>query len=265
MKKKGKPYIGTSGWSYSHWEDIFYPRDLSSNKRLEYFSRHFNTVEINYSFYHLPSEKAFLRWYSQTSDNFIFSVKLNRFITHIKRLKGVKSALNTFLERAMSLKDKLGPILVQFPPNFSRTRENQSRLKRFFTYVDTFERKKSSHFKLRLALEFRHVSWFNPEGYKTLRKFKAALVLSDSSVFPKADILTADFVYIRMHGPSSLFSSDYSKQSLQELAHKIMKRTQQGIDVYCYFNNDFSGFAVKDAQYLSHLLKSYENKFRRPH
>ena len=252
---KGKLYIGTSGWSYPHWEDIFYPKDLNSSKRLEYFSQHFNTVEINYSFYHLPSKKAFFKWYNQTPDNFIFSVKLSRFITHIKRLKGVKSALNTFLERAVSLKHKLGPILVQFPPNFSWTKENQTRLKKFFAYINIFERRKSSHFKLKLALEFRHSSWFSPKNYKLLRDFKAALVLSDSSVFPKADIITADFVYIRMHGPSSLFSSDYSKRSLQELARKITKRTQQGIDVYCYFNNDFSGFAIKNAQYLSRLLK----------
>ena len=255
MEKKGKFYIGTSGWSYPHWENIFYPQGLSQAKRLAYFSRYFNTVEINYSFYHLPSEKAFLDWYNQTPSNFVFALKLSRFITHIKRLKGIKASLNTFLERAVSLRKKLGPILVQFPPNFKWNETNQKRLVDLFNDVKSFQKRNLPHFQLKLALEFRDNSWFCPVVYKLLSRFNVALVFSDSSVFPKFNISTADFIYIRMHGPTSLFSSKYSYNSLRDLSHNIAKFIHQGLDVYCYFNNDFSGFAIENAKYLSHLLK----------
>ena len=120
-------FIGTSGWVYSHWERIFYPENLPSKDKLKYYSQHFKTVEINYSFYHLPRPSTYQNWYSQTPDDFLFAVKASRFITHIKRLKGVKDAWKQFLENALNLKEKLGPILFQFPSSFKTTEENLKR------------------------------------------------------------------------------------------------------------------------------------------
>ena len=135
--KEGKFYIGTSGWVYSHWEGIFYPEDLSGKDKLKYFSEHFKTAEVNYSFYHLPKPITYQNWYKQTHKDFIFSVKASRFITHIKRLKEVKDPWKTFLENALNLKEKLGPILFQFPPNFSATEENIKRLQDFLILAET--------------------------------------------------------------------------------------------------------------------------------
>jgi len=252
--RKGKLYIGTSGWVYPHWNGIFYPPGLSADKKLEYFSQHFKTVEINYSFYHLPSKKAFSHWYKETPDNFLFAVKLSRYITHIKRLKEVKTALNIFLKRCSLLKEKLGPILVQFPPSFKLTELNEERLNKFLYNINILGKTEFSYLKMRVALEFRHSSWLEADIYKLLTRFKVALVFSKSSIFPEAEVITANFVYIRMHGPSSLFSSGYSYKQLKELSFKIKKYLEEGLDVYCYFNNDFSGFAIKNAEYLSRLL-----------
>jgi len=145
----GKIFIGTSGWVYSHWEGIFYPENLPSRDKLKYFSQHFKTAEINYSFYHLPQPSTYQNWYKQTPKDFLFAVKTSRFITHIKRLKGVKKAWKHFLENALSLKEKLGPILFQFPPSFKATEESIKRLKNFLKLIRTNSR-------LRFALEFRH-------------------------------------------------------------------------------------------------------------
>ena len=126
--RKGKIFIGTSGWVYSHWEGIFYPKELGLKDKLKYFSKHFKTVEVNYSFYRLPRPTTYQNWYSQTPGDFLFAIKVSRFITHIKRLKGVKDAWKIFIKNTLNLKEKLGPILFQFPPNLKATEENVKRL-----------------------------------------------------------------------------------------------------------------------------------------
>jgi uncharacterized protein YecE (DUF72 family) len=232
-----KVYIGTSGWVYGHWKDVFYPRDLPSKDYLKYFSQHFKTAEVNYSFYHLPKTSTYEKWYSETPKNFIFSVKSSRFITHIKRLKGVKTAWKTFLNNASCLKEKLGPILFQFPPNFRADEENIKRLEKFLKMI----KNKS----LRFAFEFRHKSWRDEKIYNLLKKYNTAWV---------GGIVTADFVYIRMHGPESLYTSKYTKKELKDLAEKIKKWKKQGLDIFVYFNNDAYGYAIKNAQELIKML-----------
>jgi len=250
--KKGKLYIGTSGWVYPHWESIFYPKTLPSKDKLKYFSQHFKTAEINYSFYHLPKSTTYQNWYNQTPDDFLFSVKASRFITHIKRLKGVKGAWKTFFKNALYLKEKLGPVLFQFPPSFKVTEKNIERLREFLRGSTSSGGRTSIN--PRIAFEFRHQSWSNKKIYDLLRKYKVAWVIADSPQYPKTEAITADFVYIRMHGSRVLFSSKYSKKELKEISQKIKKWLKSG-DVYCYFNNDAQGFAVENARELIKLCQ----------
>jgi len=249
-----KLFIGTSGWIYSHWKGVFYPLTLSSQKRLTYFSQKFNTTEINYSFYHLPKPTTYQKWYSETPADFIFAVKASRFITHIKRLKGVKRAWRVFVKNALNLKEKLGPILFQFPPSFQATQENIKRLEEFLKFIKSFTFHVSS-FKIRFAFEFRHKSWCQEKIYKLLRKYNTAWVIADSPKYPKAEVITADFVYIRMHGSKVMFSSKYTKKELQSLSVKIKKWKKRGKDIFVYFNNDAQGFAVENARELLALCK----------
>jgi len=256
-------FIGTSGWIYGHWEGIFYPENLPQKEKLRYFSQHFKTAEINYSFYHLPQPSTYQNWYNQTPKNFTFAVKASRFITHIKRLKEVKDAWQQFLENALHLKEKLGPILFQFPPSFKATEENIKRLENFLKLItENLEPKPCT---LKFAFEFRHPNWFTPldnehlmgcneKIYKLFRKYNVAWVIADSPRYPKAEVVTADFVYIRMHGSKILFASKYTKKELKDLAKKIKKWLKQNLDVYCYFNNDAYGYAVGNANELSKMI-----------
>ncbi|MDI6602833.1 MAG: DUF72 domain-containing protein [Patescibacteria group bacterium] len=248
---KGKLFIGTSGWIYSHWEGIFYPEDLPGKDKLKYFSKHFKTAEINYSFYHLPRPSTYQNWYSQTPEDFLFAVKASRFITHIKRLKGVREAWKTFLENALYLKEKLGPILFQFPPSFKAAEENIKRLNQFLILLKTYRGQTSVN--LRFACEFRHISWCDKKIYNLLKKYNVAWVIADSPSYPKAEVVTADFVYIRMHGSKVLFSSKYTKEELSPLAQKIKKWLKQNLNVYVYFNNDAMGYAIENAKTLLKL------------
>lgn len=247
-------FIGTSGWAYFHWKGIFYPEDLKSTDRLKYFSQHFKTTEVNYSFYHLPRVSTYKKWYSQTTSDFLFAVKASRFITHIKRLKEVKGAWEIFIENASNLKEKLGPILFQFPPSFHATPENLKRLKAFLSSIHQ-NGTRTVLVPLRIAFEFRHKTWCVDKVYKILKKYNVAWVIADSSRYPKSEVVTADFVYIRMHGPAALFSSKYSKEELKDLAQKIKKWQKANKEIFVYFNNDFYGFAIQNAKELQKLFK----------
>ena len=262
MKKLGKLYIGTSGWVYTHWEGIFYPKNLPSKDKLKYYSQHFKTAEVNYSFYHLPRPTTYQKWYSQTPADFIFAIKASRFITHIKRLRGVKTAWRTFLENALNLKEKLGPILFQFPPSFKTNQEDVKRLEKFLKDITSLTIKQYNNFIKRFAFEFRHKSWCDKKIYNLLKKYKVAWVIADSPRYPRADEVTADFIYIRMHGSQTMFSSKYTKKELSLLAEKIKKWQEQGIDIYCYFNNDFHGFAIENARELLKFLKRQSLSFQ---
>ncbi len=252
---KGKVYIGTSGWVYSHWVGPFYPEDLPLKHKLKYFSQHFKTAEINYSFYHLPRPSTYRKWYSETPEYFLFAVKASRFITHIKRLKGVKTAWKKFLNNALNLKEKLGPILFQFPPSFQATSENIQRLENFLKLIT----KSGSLFHtlhfLKYAFEFRHQSWCDKKIYRLLRKYNIAWVIADSPDYPRAAAITAGFIYIRMHGSRVLFTSNYTKKELSFLAGEIKQWLKQREDVYVYFNNDALGYAVENAKILKQLIR----------
>ncbi len=243
-----KLFVGTSGYVYSHWENgVFYPLDLPKSKKLEYYCQHFKTVELNNTFYRLPNEKVFESWYQKTPKNFIFAVKLSRFITHIKKLVNCKKPLEIFLKRALKLKEKLGPILIQLPPNFKL---NFSKLENFVEVL-----LKNSPPNLKFAFEFRNETWFKKEVWQFLKEKNIAWVIQDSPHWPKKEIISANFIYIRMHGSKILFSSKYTREEILNLAQKIKKWLKE-FNVYCYFNNDAHGFAVQNAKELLSILKS---------
>ena len=233
-------YIGTSGWVYPHWIDNFYPADLPQNKWLSFYAQYFPTVEINATFYHQMRSKTFANWQKQVGKNFVFSVKVSRFITHILRLKNLGRDGVAYFESVNKLLNK--PLfLFQLPPSFKK---NKERLEFFLSLLP----------KGRFAFEFRHPSWFANEIYGILSKHNISLVIADSPSFPKVEEVTADFVYLRFHGSGSLYSSCYTENELENWSKKINKWVKEGKEVYAYFNNDVSGFAIKNAQTLRKIL-----------
>jgi len=249
LKPRVKPIvkIGTSGWSYNHWIDVFYPPDLKSTEWLSYYARYFNTVELNVTFYRLPPESMFLGWYEKTPANFLFMAKGPRYITHRKKINIDDNYLKLFFSRIGTLKEKLGGVLWQFPPQFSANKD----------YLEEFCQKiNKQKIKTKQAFEFRHESWFIPEIYRLLEKYNASLCLADSKKFPYAEVVTADFIYLRFHGRGSLYASKYKESELEKWAQKIKNWQKQGKDIYAYFNNDAYGFAIEDALYLKGVLGS---------
>ncbi|MBW4607077.1 MAG: DUF72 domain-containing protein [Hassallia sp. WJT32-NPBG1] len=240
----GKLQIGTSGWVYKHWMDIFYPPHLPSDQQLSFYAQHFSTVEINFSFYRLPERSVFESWREQTPSKFLFAVKGSRYLTHMKKLKDPIEPLSRLMERASGLEEKLGPILFQFPHTWH---VNIERLQPFLELLQTYPQQ-------RFTLEFRHPSWLIPEVYKLLEGAGVALCLPVSPTVPLDVCLTTPWTYIRMH--SGQWNVGYSDEELATWAERIRYFIAQGFDVYVYFNNDPDGHAIRDAQKLYILLES---------
>jgi len=244
-RKSQRLYIGTSGWHYVHWLSVFYPKDLPKDKWLQHYSRHFKTVELNNTFYHLPKEKTVENWHKLAPQGFIFSVKVSRYISHVKKLKEVQENINLFFDRMKHLKDNLGPFLTQLPPSFKKEKEN---IRCLDDYLKALPR------NYRQVIEFRHPSWFNDDIYHLLNRYNAALCIVSMPNFPVVLEVTSDFVYIRMHGGSILYGSNYSKKELKECCNWIKRFLDDGLDVYIYFNNDAYGYAVKNALTLKKMF-----------
>lgn len=240
--------IGTSGWNYKDWKGLFYPEGLAQKRWLEFYAQNYSTAEVNYSFYRLPKPETYQKWRQATPEDFLFTLKCSRLITHTKRLNVLGDLWQNFLNNAIHLQEKLGPILCQFPESFQK---DALRLEGFLTSARTAV---EHDLKIRLAVEFRHESWFDKEIYRLLEKHNVALVIADSSMFPRHDVLTADFAYYRYHGPGRLFHSVYTRQQMEDEAKKMRKCLRQGMDVFGYFNNDGSGYAVKNSLQLKALL-----------
>lgn len=197
---------------------------------------------MNYSFYHLPRPTTYRKWAASTPEEFVFSLKASRFISHVKRLQDIAEPWRRFVENARALEARLGPILLQLPPSFRR---DDDRLAAFL---------EESGPGLRLVLEFRHPSWFEAPVYDLLRRHRAALCIADSPRYPRADVVTADFAYLRFHGRTKLFASAYTRTELEREARKIRTWRRSGIEVLAYFNNDAEGHAVANARTLRDLL-----------
>ncbi len=235
---KSEVRIGISGWNYAGWRGVFYPKGLPHRRELEFASRAFNSIEINGSFYSLQRPTSYRRWCEETPENFRFSVKGARFITHMKKLREVEVPLaNFFASGVLALEEKLGPILWQFPPNFSWNE-----------------------------------SFLVPDFFELLREFNFAFVFADAAgKWPYAEDLTANFVYCRLHGDTQLYTSGYSDRALDWWATRLelwrkgqqpkdaklvtAKRTSESHDLFVYFDNDAKVHAPFDAQTLVRKMK----------
>lgn len=243
MDKSIQIRIGTSGWTYKHWKGCFYPVEWPSTKWLEYYAKYFDTVELNATFYRLPKPATFENWKARTPDHFLWSVKGSKFITHTKRLNNPTESLNRFYDSTNGLGEKLGIILFQLPPSLSFD-------------VKVFEHFcRSLNTQVRHAIEIRHQSWLNNNAFALLKEFNIALCMADTAGrYPSCEAITADFVYIRLHGSKKLYASKYSDEELQTWAEKIHTWNK---DVFIYFDNDFEGHAVTNARRLKEILGVY--------
>jgi uncharacterized protein YecE (DUF72 family) len=242
-------WIGTSGWNYPDWRGVFYPAALSTRHYLEFYAREFPTAEINYSFYHLPKPATYANWAAQVPSGFLFAVKASRLITHTKRLSGVSDAWQIFVSHAQALGAHLGPFLLQFPSTFRR---DQERLAAFLEQAAPSRGPDGR--PLRLVFEFRHESWFVEATYRLLEQHGATLCLADSPAYPRRDVRTADFVYLRFHGRPRLYVSSYSEAELASQAQQITRYLAEGLDVFVYFNNTVKGHAIENARMLRRLV-----------
>lgn len=242
--------VGTSGWTYASWRKTFYPEALPSQRYLEFYAQQFPTTEVNYTFYHLPKPETYRKWASQVPDTFLFAIKASRLITHTNRLSDVEEPWSAFVERARALGPRLGPILLQFPPAF------RCQLDRLIGFLDLATSQSGGALAPQLAFEFRHESWFADQVYRVLERHNAALCIADSPRYPRRDVLTASFTYLRFHGRMQLFASSYSEAELAEEARKINRYLKDGVEVFVYFNNDARGHAVRNARTLRSLLEA---------
>jgi uncharacterized protein YecE (DUF72 family) len=230
-------HVGTSGWHYPHWQGPFYPEKMRSAEMLGFYSQRLRTVEINNSFYHLPAQETFREWKRKTPSDFIFAVKASRYLTHMKKLRDFDEPLRRFLSHAEELGEKLGPILFQLPPRWGR---DAGRLRDFLQALP----KRHSH-----ALEFRDLSWFHREIYALLERHNAALCVFDLAGQESPRLLTADFGYMRLHGPAAQkYAGRYTQGQLRDWLRCCANWLAQGAqEVFVYFDNDQAGYAALNA------------------
>jgi uncharacterized protein YecE (DUF72 family) len=242
MGNKRAIFIGTSGWHYEHWKGPFYGPGLAGDRMLVEYSRHFRSVEINNSFYRLPESENFAQWRESVPERFVFAVKASRYITHMKKLKDPRQPLAQFMEKAEFLGEKLGPVLFQLPP---RWRLNLERLRTFLGVLPE---------NRRFAFEFRDESWIDDRVFEALSEEGVAFCIFDLDGRLSPQEVTADFVYIRLHGPDGPYRGQYPTRTLAGWAGAISTWSGQGKDIYCYFDNDEAGYAPLDALRLRDML-----------
>jgi uncharacterized protein YecE (DUF72 family) len=235
-------HVGTSGWHYRHWYGPFYPEKLPASEMLKFYSRHFDTVELNNTFYRLPLEGGLAKWRDTTQDGFCFAAKGSRFLTHMKKLKDPEIGIGRFFERIDRLGRKLGPVVFQLPPFW------EVDTGRFEAFLGALPK---GH---RYAFEFRNPSWHTEAIYRILRKHNAAFCIFEIAGFASEYHLTADFTYVRLHGPGDAYQGSYSHESLQRWADRIVDWCKQLRAVYIYFDNDQAAYAVENALSLKRLL-----------
>jgi len=235
--------IGTSGWHYADWQGRFYPEKLPKSKWFEHYAKDFDTVEINNTFYRLPKEQTFKNWHKQAPKNFLYTVKANRFITHIKRLKDPEEPLERFFKGALLLKENLGPVLYQLPPGFHK---DLDRLEGFLRILPK---------RLISVFEFRHKSWFSEDTYDLLRKFNTGFCIHDMPGMKVPRVITCDVIYVRFHGPTGKYQGNYSNTALRDWANWIRDNLKGKKTVFAYFNNDYNAYAIGNAKTLKEQLQ----------
>jgi uncharacterized protein YecE (DUF72 family) len=247
-RRSSRLHIGTSGWSYSHWKENFYPEKLPTKCWLNFYAGVFPTVEINTTFYHAPLATTTHKWAEDVPGQFQFAIKASRYITHQKRLHDCEGSLKFFYKSIANLQPKAGPVLFQLPPSF---RADLERLKTFINLLTS---------DYRSVFEFRHDSWFTEETYTFLTEHKIGLCITDLNGKESPEEVTAGFTYLRLHGPHKAYQGSYGPARLKALKKKIDRWLEAGTEVYCYFDNDEKGYAIEDAR---SLLEMFEKKGER--
>ncbi|HEX2910109.1 MAG TPA: DUF72 domain-containing protein [Chloroflexia bacterium] len=227
--------IGCSGYLYRHWRSLFYPPELPSSRWLQFYSQHFATLELNNTFYNLPTATTFDHWRDTTPADFIFSVKASRFLTHMKKLKEPQEALAQLFERAGHLGPKLGPVLYQLPP---RWRFN---LERLTTFLEALPK------GYRHTIEVRDQSWLIPQFFAALEKYGVAYCISSLPLYKTPVVATAPFVYFRFHGSGQIYDYCYTQEEIKYWSTEVQQFAEQGYPVYVYFDNDPHAYAIRNA------------------
>ncbi len=237
-----KIHIGTSGWQYKEWKGQFYPESINNEKMLEKYHESFSTVEVNNSFYQLPAEDTLNNWSEQTDDDFIFAMKANRYITHMKKLNEPQEALEKMFDRFDVIDPKIGVILFQLPPNWN---SDPDRLKKFCDLLSE---------KYRYSFEFRNDTWYNDDIYEILNTYNCALCINDIDGKLSPMKFTTDFTYIRLHGPNERYKGSYSNEQLSNWKENIENSLKETNEIFCFFNNDTNAHAPHNAEKLKNLF-----------
>jgi uncharacterized protein YecE (DUF72 family) len=240
---KAEIRIGTSGWQYGHWRGPFYPEKFSASRMLNHYIAHFDSVEVNNTFYRLPSVEALRAWGEAVPKDFCFAVKASRFITHNKKLVDPQNFLDKFLPVVEVLGEKLGPILFQLPPKW---RINAERLEEFLSALPRYHR---------YTFEFREPSWNTPQVMQILRRYNAAYCVYELAGYLSPSEVTADWTYVRLHGPGGKYQGSYERRTLKQWAARVEKWSTELKAVYFYFDNDDAGYAVHNALELKRLVE----------
>ncbi len=237
-------YVGTSGWSYDHWQGVLYPPGTPVRRRLDYYLQRYQTVEVNATYYRWPRDATFANWAQRLPEQFLMSVKAPRGLTHFARLRSPEAWLERISRALGLLGPKLGVLLVQLPPRFPY---DYARLEFFLRLVPAW---------LKVAVEFRDPSWHREEVFQLLERFRAAYCVMSGAQLPCILRATAPFVYVRLHGPDAhhLYGGSYSEDDLRWWADRIHEWQRMDRDVFAYFNNDWAGTAVRNADTLKSLL-----------
>jgi uncharacterized protein YecE (DUF72 family) len=246
---KPQIHIGTSGWSYAHWKNLFYPAKVKQKDWLEFYANHFSCTEINTSFYHLPRLTTTEKWKGTVPADFLFCPKMSRYLTHLKKLHDAENVMRAFFDVFKPLKRRLGPVLVQLPPFL---KWNEELAAEFYQVC----RKKYAYYEF--ALEARHSSWLADESIEQMKLNNISLVISHSGAgFPFTETVTASFIYLRLHGPAALYASDYPASQLKGFAKKMQTWKKEGRSVWAFFNNDIHGYAIANAKFLQKLCNEH--------
>lgn len=242
MAQSRQVHVGCSGWVYKHWRGVFYPDDLPQKRWFEYYAGHFDTVEINNSFYRLPPAETFDCWRTQAPEGFCYAVKANRFITQAKKLKDAADPLDRFLTPVRRLAIRLGPILFQLPPRF---RANPERLESFLKLLPS---------DMLHVFEFRDKSWLTEDILALLDQHGAGFCVHDMPGLETGRWASGKVAYVRFHGTAGKYQGRYSKEQIAAWADWIMEQSAVGRSVWAYFNNDIGGAAISDADALRSRL-----------
>ncbi|TWW01636.1 DUF72 domain-containing protein [Chitinophaga pinensis] len=243
----GKIHIGTSGWSYKHWREIFYPPDLKPTEYLSFYAGHFQTAEINTSFYHLPKPATVEKWTDTVNTRFHFCPKISRFITHIKKLNDPEDTLPRFFDVFDPVHKHLGPVLIQLPATLGF---HEDKVSHFFGVLKEYK-------GYSFAIEPRHESWLQDNAIALLEKYRIAFVIAESGKrWPYGEFVTARHIYIRFHGPDGSYATSYSHKTLEKYAEKMRNWKEEGHTVWVFFNNDVHGYAIENANTLIDMTKA---------